>query len=59
MKKKNNPMNLYEIQKGNDFIIACSDGNFGLSMKGINGGGSVHKRLMIRMDSNTKRLSCL
>ena len=33
---------------GDDFVIAYGDGSFGLTMKGIDGGGSAHRRLMIR-----------
>ena len=29
-----------------DFVVAYGDGSFPLSMKGMDGGGSAHKRLM-------------
>ena len=29
-----------------DFVVAYGDGTFPLSMKGMDGGGSAHKRLM-------------
>ena len=34
---------------GDDFVVAYGDGSFGLSMKGIDGGGSAHRRLTIRL----------
>ena len=32
-----------------DFVVAYSEGSFGLTMKGMDGGGSAHRHLMIRL----------
>jgi len=34
-----------------DFVVAYGDGSFPLSMKGMDGGGSAHKRLMTRNEN--------
>lgn len=35
-----------EAGVGRSFVVACGDGNFPLSMKGMDVGGCAHKRLM-------------
>ena len=32
-----------------DFVVDHGYGNFGLTMKGMDGGGSTHRRLMIQL----------
>ena len=39
---------------GNHFILAYDDANFGLTVKGIDGGGSTHKRLMMQLSKKVR-----
>ena len=36
-----------DIFTGKKYIDDFVDGNFGLTMKGMDGGGSAHKRIMV------------
>ena len=40
--------------KGNDFVVAYGNGSFALSMKGMDGGGSSHRRLMILLSKRVR-----
>ena len=41
---------------GDDFIVAYGDGNFPLTLKGMDGGASEHKRLMMMLSK--KNMYC-
>lgn len=40
-------MKFTEAAGSEDFIVAYGDGSFPLSLKGMDGGASAHKRLMM------------